>query len=370
MPETEKPEHERPASPWAFQVAVVAGIPVRLHITFLLFLVWIGWTGQSQSGWQWPIYVLAVFFCVVLHEFGHALTAKKYGIKTTNITLYPIGGVAMLESRPTAKQELWVTIMGPAVNVVIAGLLYLYMWISPQQFQLTSDIRVGGILPALFFTNISLALFNLIPAFPMDGGRILRAALSLRLGELRATRIAAGVGQVVAIGLGVAGIITSQVILMLIAFFVFLVAGQELTSTVTRSLLAGRKVRDAMMRNFATLPHGTTLQEASELLIAGSQTDFPVTSGSDVLGILERSELSIGLTEDGPHAYVAGRMNRNANRCRPDDDLEWAAEQFAAAGRRPVLVMEGDDLVGMLTQENLSEFIMLQDAASRRKKTG
>jgi len=370
MPETEKPQSERPESPWAFRVAVVAGIPVRLHITFLLFLIWIGWTGQKQAGWQWPLYVVAIFFCVVLHEFGHALTAKRYGIKTTNITLYPIGGVALLESRPTAKQELWVTIMGPVVNVVIAAVLYLYMWLSPQVFELSPDIRVGGILPALFFTNISLALFNLIPAFPMDGGRILRAALSLRLGELRATRIAAGVGQVVAVILGIVGIVTSQVVLMLIAFFVFLVAGQELTSTVTRSLLAGRKVRDAMMRNFATLSHGTTLQEASELLIAGSQTDFPVISGSEVLGILERNELSTGLTEDGPHAYVAGRMNRNAYRCRPDDDLEWAAEQFAAAGRHPVLVMEGDNLVGMLTQENLSEFIMLQDAASRRNKTG
>jgi len=353
-------------SPWAFQIAKVAGIPVRIHFTFLLFLAWVGWSSQSRGGWQWVVLVISVFFCVILHEFGHALAARKYGIRITSITMYPIGGVAMLEGRLSPRQELWITIAGPAVNFIIAAALYLYMLVSPQEFYLSPDIRQGGVLPALFFANLNLGVFNLIPAFPMDGGRILRAALATKLGDVRATRIAAGVGQLVAVVLGVVGVFSGQVELMLIAFFVFIVAGQELTSTITRSYLAGKKVRDAMLVRFVTLPHGATLSQASDALLNGSQEDFPVLSGEQVIGVLMRDGLARGLAEEGPDGYVAGSMEREFPMCAPDDDLESIAEDFARKGYVPAMVMEGDQLIGLLTHENLSEYIMLQDAVARK----
>jgi Zn-dependent protease/predicted transcriptional regulator len=360
-------QDNQPPSPWSFQIAKVVGIPVRVHFTFILFLIWIGWSSQSRGGWSWVALVCAVFFCVILHEFGHALAARKYGISTLNITMYPIGGVAMLGSRPTPRQEIWVTIAGPLVNFVIAGLLYTYMAVSPESYILSMNFREGGLLPGLFFANLSLGLFNLIPSFPMDGGRLLRAVLATRIGEVRATRIAAGIGQVVAILLGVFGVVTGQVVLMLIAFFVFIVAGQELTSTVTRSYLAGQKVRSAMLRNFVTLPHGATLAQASDALLNGTQEDFPVVSGDDVIGILRREGLAGGLAQDGPNAYVAGAMDRNFLRCSPDDDLESIAEALSQNNGIPTIVLENEQLVGLLTQKNLSEFILIQDAYSRRK---
>jgi Zn-dependent protease/CBS domain-containing protein len=346
-------------SPWSFRIATLAGIPVRIHFTFFLFLAWIAVTTRAA---MWVGLILAVFLCVVLHEFGHALTARRYGVKTRDITLYPIGGVAMLEGRPTARAELWIALAGPAVNVVIALVLgaVLYFTQGPEALSLAN--MQTSFLPALLTANVWLVLFNMIPAFPMDGGRVLRAVLALRIDEARATQIAAMIGQGLAIVLGFVGLFTGALVLMVIAFFVFLGAAQEASQSVTRSFMEGRPMRDAMQVRFRTIPHGATLETAAEMLLAGSQHDFPVVNGEEIVGILTRNDIAQGLASDGPTAYVARHMRREFKTSDPHVPLERVIDMFSRDDATPVLVLENDQLVGMLTQENLSEFIMLEHA--------
>src|SRR6266508_2328041 len=182
---------------WQWKLGRFAGIDVYIHATFLLLIGWVGYSYWQQSQ-QWSevlkgiLFILALFLCVVLHEYGHALTARKYGIRTRDITLYPIGGVARLERMPDKPiEELWVALMGPAVNLVIAAVLFTILYLSGSRPPMTDLTITSGSFPARLMTvNISLVLFNLIPAFPMDGGRVLRALLAMRLEYVRATQVA------------------------------------------------------------------------------------------------------------------------------------------------------------------------------------
>jgi Zn-dependent protease len=217
---------------WSIRFARVAGIDLKIHLTFLLFLIWIGATyfavGGATVAWQGILFILLLFACVLLHELGHALTARAYGIHTEDIILLPIGGVARLERIPTdPKQELLIAVAGPLVNVVIAALLIYYLGhrAAMSDFDDLNMPRVA-MLSKLASVNIGLVLFNLIPAFPMDGGRILRSILAMRMNYVRATQIAAYIGQGLAIVLGVIGFFTNT-FLLFIAFFVFMGAQQE-----------------------------------------------------------------------------------------------------------------------------------------------
>jgi Zn-dependent protease len=366
----EKPQ-KATHSPWSFRLLTAYGIPIRIHFTFVLFLTWIALVTQNRGGLLWPAFIVAIFACVLLHELGHALTARKFGIRTRDITLYPIGGVAMLEGRPRARQELWIALAGPAVNFVIAGILMLVLAIRQRGVPiLSSDLSRETFLEMLAVANISLALFNLIPAFPMDGGRILRAALALRMPEVKATQTAASIGQGLAIIIGFVGLFQMNIVYMLIAFFVFVGAGQEVSSSVTRSFLRGKKVADAMQIRYRTLSSGESLESAAQALLAGSQHDFPVVMGDEVLGILTRTDIARGLAQEGPSAYVAGVMQRDVKTAHPHLPLERIAEMFTKDDPSPVLVMDEDRLVGMVTYENLSEFIMLEHARSQSRTYG
>jgi CBS domain-containing protein len=223
----------------------------------------------------------------------------------------------------------------------------------------------NGLLYALFLSNAILAVFNMIPAFPMDGGRVLRALLGLVASESTATVIAGTIGQLMAIALAyfaIFGGAQANPLLLLVAIFVYMGAGQEMTAIHTRRFLEGHVVREAMQTRFRTIPHGESMQTAAEMLLAGSQHDFPVMAGQDLLGILTRTEIARGLATEGPQGYVAAHMNRDISIVSPGQPLEEAIEQFTDEGSTPLLVMDGDELVGMLTKENLSEFIMLTHA--------
>lgn len=355
-------------SPWSFRVATVSGIPIRLHFTFVLFLLYlimVGYTSKEDA--KFAILVPGIFVCVVLHELGHALTAQRFGIRTKDITLYPIGGVAALAGRPKAVQEFWIALAGPAVNVLIAlilGILLVALNGKLPPFRLS--LLGYSVLEGLFVANVVLPVFNMIPAFPMDGGRVLRALLAMWLPETQATQIAGGIGQLLAIGFGVFGLITFNVFLMLIAFFVFLGAGQEVSATVGFSLVSGSRVSDAMMTNFRSIPSNATLDDAAKLLLEGSQQDFPVVFEGEVLGVLNRDDLLRGMSGGGFGDYVAGHMRRDYKRLPPEEPLENALELFLQTDRSPILVMEDGRLVGMLTVENLSEYMMLRQAGMTR----
>ncbi len=358
-----KPNH----SPWSLQIFVVSGIPVRLHFTLLLFFTWIALTGSEQQGAIWPLFLAAIFGCVLLHELGHALVARKYGIKTRDITLYPMGGMATIEGRPSGKEELVIAAAGPAVNLVIALILTPVIMFTEGRFPNPGvALSQFTILDALLFGNLSLAIFNLIPAFPMDGGRILRAILSTRMPLDQATKIAVGIGQSLAIAFGFLGLIRHEPVWMLIAFFVFVAASAELSTTVGRSLLAGHSAQEAMQTRFQTIQSGDTLDTAAKILLEGSQHDFPVVFGDEVLGLLSRTAIVQGLRAHGPAAYVAGHMDREYKQAPPTTPLEEIAEMLSPTNPAPVLVMLNQDLLGMVTTENLSEFIMLEHARTKK----
>jgi Zn-dependent protease/CBS domain-containing protein len=371
MSQAEGTERHKQAtgSRWSFRIATIAKIPVRIHVSFFLLPLLAMLLFRDAPGGPVValLFIVVLFSCVVMHEFGHALTARRFGVETRDVTLYPMGGVAMLEGRLKPVAELWVALAGPAVNVVIALVLGIYFvatggipWVQPNLFE-------NGFLYAVFFTNIMLAVFNMIPAFPMDGGRVLRAALALMTDETRATQIAGTIGQLFAIVFGVFGLFAQMPILLLIAFFVFLGAQQEMAATTARSFLEGHSVRDAMQVRFRFIASGESLQTAADMLLAGSQHDFPVVAGADVVGVLTRTHLAKGLATDGPSGYVAGYMQRDVKTAHPETPLEQAIELFSKEDPVPIMVMDGDQVIGMLTQENLSEFIMLKSAVRQSR---
>ena len=260
---------------WSFRIARIAGIDVRIHFTFLLLLLFFGWMYARQGGAaaavQGLVLILVLFLCVLLHEFGHALAAARYGIKTPDITLLPIGGVARLQRMPDRPlEELVVAIAGPAVNVVIA----LGIWLGlGARAQLIGDLPIDnpqvGLLHQIMRVNVWLVLFNLIPAFPMDGGRVLRAVLATRMNYARATNIAASVGQFLAFIFGFVGLLYNP-LLILIALFVYMGAGQEAAATQMRELARHSAVGDAMISEFRTLAATATLGDAADALLATS----------------------------------------------------------------------------------------------------
>jgi Zn-dependent protease/CBS domain-containing protein len=300
---------------------------------------------------------------VVLHEYGHALTARRYGIATRDITLLPIGGVARLERMPDKPSpELWVALAGPAVNVVIAAVLFLWLLLTSALVPL-SDLAVasGSFIERLMVVNLFLVGFNLIPAFPMDGGRVVRALLAMRMEYTRATQIAASLGQTIAILFGFWGLFANP-FLIFIALFVWIGAAQEASMTQMKSSLAGIPVNRAMLTDFHALTPTDSLARAIDLILAGSQQDFPVTESGSVVGVLTRADLMRGLAERGSNELVGNIMRREFEVFDPRDMLEVAFARMQT-GKAPIApVMIQGRLVGLVTAENVGEFLMIQGA--------
>ncbi|MGG5819870.1 site-2 protease family protein [Falsiroseomonas sp. HW251] len=354
---------------WSIPLGRVLGTEIRLHLTFLLLLAWIavahGMKGGAPAAVTGVVFICLLFGCVLLHEFGHVLAARRYGIATPDITLLPIGGVARLERIPeNPSEELVVALAGPAVNVVIALLLLLLLGGVPPMEALASPEDVDHpLLARLFWVNVTLVVFNLIPAFPMDGGRVLRALLGYRMGHRRATEIAASVGQVLAFGLGFLGLLGGAPLLVFVALFVWLGAGAESQAVRARDMARGMIAADAMMTRFETLPVTAPLSQAVEMLIRTAQTDFPVVDGGGRLrGILTRTDLVRALQEKGPDGPVLEAMQREVPEVPHRVPLDQAMQAMQAASG-PVAVVDGSGrLVGLLTQENLGELLMVEAA--------
>lgn len=355
---------------WSIPILRVSGIQLRIHVTFLLLIVWVALTSVSSA-----IFMLLLFLCVVLHEFGHAIAAKGYGINTPTITLLPIGGVARLERIPEEpKQELVIAIAGPVVNVIIAACLYLVIGtrghVAPG-----SAVQSGDMLVGLYQINVLLVLFNLLPAFPMDGGRVLRALLATRLTYARATQVAATVGQVFAflfgiVGLfGIPGIYHSNPFLIFIAVFVYLGASQEAALAQMKDVSRRFPVSSAMVREFRTLTETDSLENAVDALLATSQHDFPVLDGSgNVAGILTRHDLISALRRNDPTIRVGDVMRRGCPTVTVGTRFEDAFRIMQESNCPALPVLDGmKRLVGLLTPENVSELMMVQSALPRRR---
>jgi len=338
------------------------GVPIRLHFTFVLVLICliVFGLGSSQSPASYTLFVLAVVVSVLLHEFGHAFVSALYRIRTLEIVMYPIGGVARLERPAKPWEEFWIALTGPAVNLVIAASIFALLYSEKRgiNFFALSRPSDANLPDRIALANLILAGFNLLPAFPMDGGRMLRAMLSGLRSEYEATRIATWSGRMLAISMGLYGIFNLPV-LTIVAFFIYLGAANEGAASRGRSLTRGIPVRAAMMTEYRALTHGSTIREAANLLLSTSQQDFPVMLGGQVLGLLGRNALMRGMAQEGPDAYIAGYMQREYPSVPPDRDLSEVLPMMAHSGAC-VLVMEGDRLLGLLSSENLSQFLLLR----------
>lgn len=360
---------------WSWKLGKVFGINVYMHATFLILIAWIVLTewGETHSGRAVAgavLFILALFVCVVAHEFGHALAARRYGIQTNDITLLPIGGVSSLERIPDdPRQELMVALAGPAVSVAIAAALLLAAWITGATGHLTQIGPWGNVpfIEQLLLANVMLVIFNLLPAFPMDGGRIFRSLLARRMDYSRATRIAANVGQGMALlfaGLGLFG----NPVLIVIALFVWIGAGQEAAMAELKSVLSGIAVSRVTITDFSTISSSDTLTRPVELMLHGTQQDFPVVDDGRLVGILTRKELLSGLSKSGPDMPVSQVMRKDYPAIAGSEMLQAASEKLQNPDSRVLLVMEKGSLLGLFTVENLAEFLMVQSALSGARK--
>jgi Zn-dependent protease/CBS domain-containing protein len=356
---------------WSLPIFRVAGIQLRIHITFLLLIAWLAFGYYAQGGSAVAasrvIFVLLLFLCVVLHEFGHAFAAKAFGINTPDITLLPIGGVARLERMPEEPvQELIIAVAGPLVNVVIA--LGLFVAGGFQALLNPSNIEGGDLVAQLLTINIMLVLFNLLPAFPMDGGRVLRALLATRLSYARATQVAANVGQGFAFVFGFIGLLWNP-FLLFIALFVYIGASQEAALAQMKDVSRRFPVSSAMVREFRTLSADASLQEAVDALLATSQHDFPVVDdGGNVAGLLTRQDLIGALRKNDPSLRVGDVMRRDIPTVTTGTRFEDAFRIMQECNCPAVPVLDRmKRLVGLLTPENVTELMMVQSAMPQRR---
>jgi len=356
---------------WSWTLGRLAGIELRVHATFVLLLAWLAFatyraTHSGSATLQSVAFILALFASVVLHELGHALTARRFGIGTREITLLPIGGVAQLERIPSEpRQELLVALAGPAVTVAIVIVLYVLMSLLGSRPLSLAEVRDprASFFAQLLWANVVLALFNLLPAFPMDGGRVLRAALAMRMDYGRATQMAARVGKAFALIFGVVGLfVTANPFLVLIALFVWLGAASEASSAQLRSSLDGVRVRQVMITDVRSVSPSDLLSTAVSHLLSGFQEDLPVVENGQVVGVLTRSALVRGLHTIGPGAMVSDVMDRSFITASPDDPLDVAYSKLAACRCRTIPVTQGRSLLGLLISDNVAEYVVFRRA--------
>ena len=364
---------------WSIKIARLAGIDVYMHLTFLLLLAWIGYRyytpRQSYEDAAWGIvFILTIFATVVLHELGHALAARRYGIETRDITLLPIGGVARLERMPRDPwQELVVAVAGPLVNVVIAAGLAVGILATGETLLLEvttpeNSLFAGTFAARLFWVNVILIVFNAIPAFPMDGGRVLRAFLAMNMDYAQATQVAAVIGQGIAFLFAMFGLLGGNFILIFIALFVWMGAAGEASMAQLQAAIEGIPVRRAMIEDFVTVRADAELREVANHVLRGFQPDYPVVDDAgQVVGVLPQAALLNGLSTDGPAAPVGKYMRTDFKTVAPGEMLDRALARLQE-GECPVLpVLDGERLVGLLTTENVGELVMIREAIKARR---
>ena len=369
----------------SLRIGRIAGIGIYLHFTFLLFLGWIAFSSYSaHHSIAEAIATLELFLCIftiiVLHELGHATAAYAFGIGTKDITLLPIGGVARLERMPEKPmQELIVALAGPAVNIILAAGIFAWLYYTNDapHLRLSSlefNTPRSGLAKPLFFWNLWMVAFNLVPAFPMDGGRVLRAVLGFRMDFLNATKWSARVGQALAIAFAFIAITGVRIdfftMLLFIALFVWLGATGELSMGQVRSALSGIPVRSAMIRNFRVLPPETMLRDVVHEVVGAFQQDFPIVRDGKLIGMFCRHDIVAAVAGNGPEVPVGDVMKRNFLLADPHEMLDSLLDRMDQEGDTAVPVLEKGQLIGMVTYENLVEYLRIRRVIQRTRPAG
>lgn len=351
----------------SLKLATISGIPVLLHWSFGLLFVWLGYVGLSEGmdaiGILWFFFfALLLFACVVIHEFGHALTARKFGVNTKDIILSPLGGLARLNRLPDKPvHEFLIAIAGPATNVVIAILLFPIIYFSgSMSFAITDTADVvftkpANLLPLLFYTNITLVIFNMIPAFPMDGGRVLRSLLAMGMDRLKATRIAVIIGQLFGLTFLLGGIFLGELILGLIGVFVFFMATAELRSAQTESVLHGKRVSDYMRRNFSIIREDQRVGELAAFFMTGMETAFLVfeENGYKYTGVLNTAKIEEAFKTGGSEKSIGELVDRKITFITPTQSLKDAFFKMMEDNVDILPVLSGREIIGVLDKRGL-----------------
>jgi len=366
---------------WSFPIARVAGIDIKVHATFFLILVYgaLVWGGpHGAPGAAFGVLLMILLFaCVALHELGHSLVAKAFGIPVREIVLLPIGGVALLQKNPEKPlHEFLIALAGPLVNVAIAGGLWLGverafpLGVDPKALESAAAAVPSpeGLLLWLFVANVSLALFNMIPAFPLDGGRVLRALLAMGMGFPKATRAASTVGQLIAVALGLYAVLNGQLFLAFVAFFIFMGAGSEKAEEQARTVLTTLRVGDAYNKYALTLAAGDHVSKVVDYILTSYQPDFAVVQGGTLLGVVTRQDVIKVLATDPSDLYVAGVMNRDVVRVAAADSLDDVRRTMGEKEVRIVAVFEGERYLGLVSAEDLAEALLVVTFVERQRQ--
>lgn len=377
----------------SLKIARIWGVDIQVHWSFILILFYGAFLfGRNASSLAagaiyGVVVILLLFVCVVLHEFGHAIMAKYFGVNVPHITLLPIGGVAQLERMPRKPmQEFLIAIAGPAVNFALAAVLLPAallvvsmsigtgsMWALVSALMRTAQsMSVGGLLLTLAGTNLLLGIFNLLPAFPMDGGRILRALLALRLRYVPATRIAVLIGRGMAILFAIWGISGGGIFLLLVAFFVYVGGRGELEAVQSRYVLKDFSARQAVNKDAHVLYTSEPISRAVDYIMTTYQGDFPVHDlGNNLVGVLTRPRLVATLRGQGQDGRIVDVMIPRARVPVTGGDTTLADvwEQMLEAGSRVIIVQDQDQFLGLITLDDISELIQVMGAAKEREDT-
>lgn len=353
-------------SRWSWHVATVSGIAVRVHVTLVALLVWIAiaapiaGAGLRQTLAQSAL-VVAIFACIAVHELAHALVARRFGCSTREILLLPIGGIAQMERLPQRPvQELLVAVVGPATNLVIAALLGGVMSLAGWPIDAEQPGVTAALVVSLFWSNIVLAAFNLLPAFPMDGGRVLRALLATRMDRARATRIAGTVGKLLSVVFVLAGLAGGGVMLVLVGAFVWIAATQESATVQLAAALSSATVADAMIRPAPTIDADIPIDVAVEQMLARGQRELVVEDHGRVAGIVTAVDLAERMTA-APHGFVGDAAQLDVPIVAPSLSLDAVLEPLARRG--VVLVGNLNQIIGMLSAEQLATYASLHPQA-------
>ena len=370
---------------WSFRVADVAGIPIRIHITFFLILLlgayqWGSMTGTLNGALFGLVLMILLFVCVTLHELGHSLVARVFGIPVREIVLLPLGGVAQITKNPEKPlHELLIAIAGPLVNVVIALVLVVPLGLSIGPMLLTghgllpeelgnTTLSLNTALVWLFAANVSLALFNLIPAFPLDGGRVLRAVLAMFMGFPKATRVAVATGQLIAILVGLYGVLNGQFLLTLVAVFIFFGAGQETAVAEAKTVLDTLRVGDAYNKHALTLAVGDRVSRVVDYILTSYQPDFAVMQARNPIGIVTRHDVLATLASAPGDTLVTEMMRREFLKVDANKSLTEVRQMMEEKGTRIAAVYDGAAYLGLIGLEDITEAFAIQTFVHRHER--
>lgn len=352
-------------SAWSLEIGTIASIPIRVHVTFLFLLVWLAFGSDAPSPMGEAGFVILVFTCVLAHELSHALMAKRFGIQTKEITLYPFGGIASIMAQPTPKGELFISIVGPITNLIIAAGLYPWTEIGSLA---NKDLTTLTLINRLFITNIAIAMFNLLPALPMDGGRVARAILSL-LNVKQSTRVAARLSQGICLLMGVAALAFQQPMLLVVAFIIFFGAVQEYVRAEARVVAVAFTVRDAMIprMRLETFTHGTTVYKALRTALTSLQPLYPIMHGERVIGIIQREDI-LQHAATQPDEYLGSITLQEIPTIDVEAPLSAAFTTLEETGTPILIVTQNGEFIGLLVHDRLSDFLLLQGLRNKRSK--